>query len=189
MGLSAARLENARNRKNVVFSNVQARGVGTLGLWAFSSSEPLGARNRCAQNFRSHWELEIAAPSGSGATGSSKPLPPVLPEIMGARNRCPQCFQSHLELEIAAPRSSGATGRSKTLRRAVSSRKQRKLEPTEDEKTRDNQKTRTHWGHLARENFRKPRTLEKIQGHRELGITVHSSQSLFEIAFRNHCSR
>ena len=32
-------------------------------------------------------------------------------------------------------------------------------------------------------------TRETNQEHRALGITAHSSQSLFEIAFRNHCSR
>jgi hypothetical protein len=66
--------------------------------------------------FWSHWALEIAAPSASGATGNSKSLRPVLPGLLKARNRslatrnrCAQSFRSQWELELAGPSCSGAT--------------------------------------------------------------------------------
>ena len=155
--------------RRAVFSRPPS--LKTVPRAVFSSAlEPLGARIGC-----------------SGATGRSKTLRRAMFSRTPSSKTLPRAlFSSVWTLESATPEPLDTRKHCAVL---CPRENQENSSPPKTRRLKKIQKTRAHWGHLARESSRKPRALEKTQEHRELGITVHSSQSLFEIALRNHCSR
>ena len=155
--------------RRAVFSRPPS--LKTVPRAVFSSAlEPLGARIGC-----------------SGATGRSKTLRRAMFSRTPSSKTLPRAlFSSVWTLESATPEPLDTRKHCAVL---CPRENQENSSPPKARRLKKIQKTRAHWGHLARESSRKPRALEKTQEHRELGITVHSSQSLFEIALRNHCSR